>query len=644
MAKSNVGFEFPPDTSQQWDGFNQPGMEHFSGSPFEHLGREVTQNALDAYSSYPVRIDIKLIQIPTNSIPDLKDLTKALEQCKLGAKDEGKKAEAFFEGALELLKKPKIGVLQIADYNTKGVAGPCINGKPFYAMMKATGQSKKASDVATGSYGIGKFAPFTVSKLRTVFLTTLWQSEDKKNWHHYVQGKSILMSHGTAKETRRGTGFWGIKNNCLPVESIDKLPDWLVRSYKKGQAEKSAGTTLSILGFEGGKDWKNILAANIAENFFGAIQRGELEVYIEDTYEITTATLASIFASKEIVESLRDQKDEPEKFNNVQSYFEALTSTETITETTQNAHLGLCELKILMKEGLPKKIAFLRNGMLITDELRGLKRFGDFKEFSAVLECQSTKGKELLRAMEPPRHDDFEPDRLLTKKEQQHARVALQDLTKWVREMLKRHAQDPISEVTNIDELADFFGDEDELGKGKRSEEENPVGKIIIRARPIPKSKITIKAETEDSTDSGNGGEGIEGTGDGNGDGQGGKGKGKGQNNTDGGNSGTGGGGSDNDPKPNNSVIGLQNVRAIPLSASKRTIAFTPSISGEVNLILQDSGADQNYPIAVISTTKGKINSGKIEGLSVISGERFTFEVELDHDFDGTLRVVANAV
>lgn len=106
--------------------------------------------------------------------------------------------------------------------------------------------------------------------------------------------------------------------------------------------------------------------------------------------------------------------------------------------------------------------------MLITEDLDGLRKFGDFKGFVAVLECKSTKGSELLRSMEPPRHDDFEPDRLPTEKDKRKARLALKELSKWVRDMLRRHAQNPVSQVSTIDELAEFFADEGEGGANNR--------------------------------------------------------------------------------------------------------------------------------------------------------------------------------
>src|SRR3546814_21074427 len=103
----------------------------------------------------------------------------------------------------------------------------------------------------------------------------------------------------------------------------------------------------------------------------------------------------------------------------------------------------------------------------------------------------SEKGNSLLRAMEPPAHDDFEAARLSTMQQQRTARVALRELAEWVREMLKRHAQDPVAEVTEIDELAEFFGDEDKGAGGARDGDENPRGERKIRERPLPKRKST---------------------------------------------------------------------------------------------------------------------------------------------------------
>lgn len=650
---ASIGYEFPVDAADQWDGFNEPGIEHFSGNPYVYLGREVTQNPLDAAVSAPVRIEMNLIEVPTSSIPDVDDLKKIFARCASAAEQESEKAKAFFKEAIALLGKPKIPVLQISDYNTTGLVGPCENGTPYFALLKASGQSKKATGTSIGSFGIGKFAPFAVSQLRTIFVSTVWKDGD--TWRHYVQGKSILMSHyGSGKKTHKGIGFWGRRNKCLPIEGLDpKLPKWLKRAKSKADMSSQAGTTINVLGFRTIKNWERILAAAIAENFFGAISQGQLEVTIQNSITLSKETLPDLFQDKHIRDAVQDMSGEPEKFDNAQKYLMALGgSSEVIVEETQQLHLGLCELRLILGENLPKRVAVLRDGMLITEELSNLRRFGDFKEFVAVLECKSEKGLRLLRDMEPPKHDDFEPERLSSDKDRRKGQLALRELTKWVREMLKRHAQDPISEVTQIDELAEFFGDETQSDQGGGDQEENPSGDIIIRARRVdrrpdgrtndPNASSGEDASDEDSAGGGTGGKGKKSGGEGQ--------IGAGERDGDGagvgvGNNGTGAGRANGKSNTGGIVrVGLRDLRAVPLSPRRRRILFTPERSGIISLVLEDSGADANYKLEPVATSAGRIVSGKIQDVQVQAGSRVSIEVELKADFDGTLRVAADAV
>ncbi|AHE54157.1 hypothetical protein [Sphingomonas sanxanigenens] len=640
-----VGFEFPVDSSDQWDGFNDPGIEHFTGNRLQHLGREVPQNTIDAKIGSPARITVSLRKVPVKSVPGISDLKGAVARCAEAAPGEdSEKATKFFADAAKLLDGKDIHVLQLRDANTTGLRGPCVNGKPFFALMKATGQSKKIG-TSTGSYGIGKFAPFTVSELRTVFVSTVW-ADEQDQLHHYVQGKSVLMSHLDADgKTRRGTGFWGVRKQCQPVDSLTSdIPDWLSLADADGKLDGQQGTMLSIIGFTPTKGWQNVLTANIIENFFGAVSRGELEVNIEGGIVISAATLSGLLADPDVKASVSEQAGEPEKFDNVASYLRALEGgTEVHVEKSENYHLGECELRILVGENLPRRVAVLRNGMLITESLQGLIRFGDFKEFAAVLECPTEKGLELLRAMEPPRHDAFEPDRLPPDRRQQ-GRTALRELATWVRKMLARHAKDPVAEETSLDELAAFFGDEDDEGAAKQKDE-NPAGAIVIRARAVkPKLGGGTFGGSAASVDDEAGGAG-DGSGDGDGDGPGeGGGSGGGENDAGGGDRPASDGGASQQRKTQSSGLPLGDVRAVPLTPNSRRVAFTPSESGALVIELQDSGADTNYALAVHAASQGAIKDGRIEGIVAKAGARCIIDVELAQDFQGTLRVVANAI
>lgn len=630
MAKL-VGWHHPIDESDQWDGFNEPGIEHFAGSPITHLAREVNQNALDAGdTSGSVVVKINLREVLTSEIPHLEELRTNLKSCYQASKNESRKASIFFENALCELEKKKIFVLEISDFNTRGMKGPSANGTPFYAFMKAKGQSRKETDDASGSYGIGKFAPYAVSKIRTIFISTVYE-EDNGDFVQLTQGKSILMSHDQDGKRKQGVGFWGLKEKCQPVTGIQSdIPNWIQRVSKIEDLSAQKGSKLTVLCFDAIKNWELHLAVSVAENFFGAIHSGNLTVEIGEEISLDQNSIHDFFQTDSIRTLIEREKikGEPEQFDNCKNYLATLKGgTEVISEESEMRELGLCQVKILTGEGLPKKVCALRNGMFITDSLNGLKSFSDFKEFVAVFHCQSKKGNELLRAMEPPRHDDFEPDRLPTREEMLKGKAALRDLSAWIREMLKRHAKDPVSEVTELDELRDFFGDTGNSDTGKGTEEINPYGDVVIRAKPISTKvkSVALGDGVDEGSDAGEDDGGGGKTGSGGGDGRGG---------TGGGEGGSSGGGTQR------SLADINNVRAIISGATTRRIALTPVKSGKISLYIKEAGADSDYDVSITKSNVGTIETGGVI-LDVLAGSRVLIDVELNQEFSGALKVVA---
>ncbi len=495
---NTIGWHHPTDDSDQWDGFNEPGIEHFRESPVKNLAREVIQNALDAScgNEKPVSVKIKLNKVLTASIPNIDEIRKNVDYCLLGASNESPKADAFFKVATEELQKKEISVLEISDFNTLGMRGPSENGTPFFAFMKAKGTSVKDSNTAGGSYGIGKFAPYAVSKLRTVFVSSISRN-DIGELTQLTQGRAILMSHDVDTERKQGLGFWGVKHRCQPVVDVDStIPSWIARAESSALMEQKTGTKLSILSFDEPKNWQKLLTISIMENFFGAIHDNRLVVSIDDTYRLDSTTINDYFNEKNLAKEFKAneiESEDIERFNDRYNYYKAIKSN--IKESSQTTNLGSCELKILLDENLPKKVCVLRNGMFISESIVGLRSFSDFKEFSAVFTCNDSEGNGLLRAMEPPRHDDFKPELLTGDAEKLKGKKAIKEIAKMVREALNRHAKDPVSDITSIDELKDFFGDENETGGGKNNEEADPSGSIIIRAKQMKsKSLASTKA------------------------------------------------------------------------------------------------------------------------------------------------------
>jgi hypothetical protein len=655
-----VGFHFPVYESDQWDGFNDSGMEHFAGDPFVHLGRETTQNSIDAPASEddPVRVRFSQISIPVKDIPNLEQLSSAITSCHSAASEDGEKAKQFFDHAKEIINKKNITILKVEDFNTNGVKGPCKNGTPFFALLKATGQSKKESDTSAGSFGIGKFAPFNLSRLRTIFISTVWK-DDLGDLHHYVQGKSRLMSFVDAEgKTHQATGFWGEIERCQPVTGgPERVAKWLRRAENRASlSSKDVGTTLYVLGFPDIPEWREILAATIAENFFGAIDGGKLVVEIDEGFTLTKTSLQTVFEDPGIGNVVQTKLFNPETWAHARAYYQALTSADAIRETKEQLELGQMEVRILVRDKLPKTVGVLRHGMFITDSFESLKRFPDFKDFIAVLRCVSAKGNKLLREMEPPRHDSFEPARLIDKKREAQGRRALREVGQWVRDMLKRHARDPVSDVTRLDEMAEFFSDDETEADSSNKNEVNPAGVIKIAAKRLKSESSTGFerrrenyggadgeggfAEEGDSGAFGSAGGGANAGDDIGGDHAGTKGSESRGSDDDG-----AAAGGDKGESAGRKPIELHNVRAVPVTSKKRRIAFSPSESGELLVSIQAAGADRNRSLMIASTTSScVIVNGSLSGLKVDKNERISLEIELTEEYIGAVKVVANAV
>ena len=246
--KKNIGWHFPESGGGAYDGFNEAGIETFSGERFRSLAREILQNSLDAATTEKVTVEFEVIPIPRSKFPGLSELGKAISRC---SKEPSVKADSkanaaiFFKHAKEIVEAPKISCLRIRDSGTTGLRGP-VNGPTgqWFAITKGRGLSEGKDPVAGGSFGIGKSAPFTVSDLRTIFYSTRYEENGKPV--ERALGKCILTSQ-TMKPGiyTSGTGYYGISEKGIPLEGAD-IPEGL-RVIGHGD-----GTQILIGGFSGG--------------------------------------------------------------------------------------------------------------------------------------------------------------------------------------------------------------------------------------------------------------------------------------------------------------------------------------------------------------------------------------------------------
>lgn len=607
-----VGWHFPSSGGGSDDGFNDAGIETYTGAPFEGLAREIIQNSLDASIDGKSKVTVKfeLIEIKRDEFPDADGLFDILKQCHKESKGKDKKETEFFRIATQTLNvtNDKVTCLKISDSGTTGLCGDYEKRQgPWHAITKGKGITDKRDPTAGGSYGIGKNAPFTVSRLRTVFYSSRYK--EGKETVYRAQGKSILKSHSMGGGGwTQGTGFYGIKDGCQPL--VGKIPEIL--------RPKEQGCVVLVAGFDAVQDWQRIISTTVIANYFCAIDQGKLKVAIRDqggkTRIIEQNTLRECFET-----ALKWDVDS-ESIKNSFDYYQAMKSPDSSVKDKEFALLGHCKMWVLMQEGAPKKVALLRKtGMLITDSQKGLMRWVGHADFVGVFMCESPKGNELLRAMENPQHNAFEPERAIESKRKQ-CKKALKEMCDWIRSCIDSLAKPEETEVSPIDELAEFFPDLDAPETIAGDEERDIEGEPVFSPKPI-KHKVTVDAESEADGEDGGAGEN---------DGQGGEGSGHGS-----GHGGGTGGTGDRGGKAQHANIRDVRVVADAVDGKRKTVYFTPTQSGNIDvqvLVVGDDGNTEKTPLQ---------NPDEFRSVEVRKGDRVSLKAIFAEDVRESIMVRA---
>ena len=482
-----IGWRFPPTDGGLGHGFNDPGIAHFAGAPMQSLARETIQNSLDAAleANKPVHVSFELIDLSPEHI-GREELVSAINAYKVRA-DGDPVVTSALEEALQSVLPNTIPCLRVSDRNTTG-----LRDKHWRALVKMQGVSFKPEiEGAGGSHGIGKYAPFAVSAPRTVFYWSCFRSNGKD--HERFQGKSVLMSHESKDggETQ-GTGFFGFREDCREMKQ--EVPHTF-RILDQDGRRPVQGTSVAIIGFRETKDWRRRVAASAIGNFFYAIGTRRLTVIVEpdDPNNVTDIEIDSN-SLEDWFQHLAEVGEQDDLENGLREAraFWKLSQDEPAAEK-QDADLGHCRLWIRAAEGMPNKVAFVRQtGMLVTTQQPGLIRFPGFREFAALCVFEDPAGNELLRRMENPAHDKFEPERL-PPAERARGRNALKRITAWIRSEIGKQVGPPEGgKKTVLSELAVYLPDyqPEELfdegdGAGESSGEPGFGERVAVKLKPV---------------------------------------------------------------------------------------------------------------------------------------------------------------
>ena len=655
MTTQDIGWHFPPTGGGEAAGWNHSGIAHFNGRPLDSLARETIQNSLDARARLgePVHVSFELKDLTRAQFAGHSELTGAVEAC-LGAVDDDPKAEVALRSALRMLGEDTTTFLHISDRNTTGLLG-----ERWHTLVKKPGTSYKPGVVGSGgSQGIGKYSPFAASPLRTVFYWSRYEVEGAPV--EVFQGKTILTVHRRDGQEVHGTGFYGVRDDCLELRN-EAVPV-RIRQIEDGIGPGN-GTSLWVAGFPAGSDWRRRVGRSVVANYFPAIQQGLLTVTVEPDdlsdqdewmLEINADTLDQWF--EHLVDDQAMSTDEAEELAEAQ-LFSNLMQNEgpTVVMDPPDPDLGAPKLWIVAAaeagdEALPNKVALIRGaGMLITAQQKRIGNFRNLRDYAAVCLFDASDGNanEFLKGMEGPQHNQFEPDRM---EDPERGHRALERLRAWIREQLGEYAAAPRVEVSEeITELAHLLPLDDpgpfkpppNAGNGERAGEKAFGEMGAVRVKPIKARVQPLQLDDDDDDDPN--ADGSDGTdvgdsgGASQGDGGGGEnGGGAGDGDAEGG-TGPRGGGRGTTP------IEIRAVRVLPVDdhENRCRVSFTPSITGSVQLQIEEAGDSTALKRPDLKVFVNGVER-QLDSFEVTAEERVTLEIEGDEPLrDRAWRVVA---
>ena len=471
-------WSFPSKNHGEIEGYANPGMEMFKGNPLQALTREICQNSLDAEDGdKTVEVEFEKYDIDQVAFPGMMEMGRIVRLCQeFWQENANKKTRVFLDNALDTMKKSKLCVLRVSDYNTVGLSGAYVTGKqisPWIKLVKGNAISTKEGDSA-GSYGIGKAAAFVNSAFQTVFYRTM-----SKDGEVAAQGVARLMSFEDANSKdddpiRRSVGYYGNPHDNMPVKNISQL-DAICRRDR-------VGTDLFIPGFTGvtedGK-WVTKMICEILDNFLMSVHNEKIVVRIQDK-EINKETLRYFIAQNEKV-----AKD-AYYFNKV-----LMSSCDKVIDDYLEFHdMGRLHLRLLYENGLNKKILVVRKSGMKISEIPGLPKS---ISYTGILELEGYELNVFFREMENPQHNRWEPNR---HPESARAKQYKNEVEEWVKQKINEHIENlagsevdfdtgdlfSASKVPSVDEFSD------------KQTQENIVDTVnSIDVTLVEKKKSTIK-------------------------------------------------------------------------------------------------------------------------------------------------------
>jgi hypothetical protein len=455
-----------------------------------------------------------------------------------------------------------------------------------------------------------------------VFYSTLYGTPEGSKFA--LQGKVQLVSHlDTEGVERAARGYWGHPDNFFrAVEDPELAPSWLRRDEK--------GTSVFSIGFRGRDDWIDRMTVPLLSNFFVAVDDGEIEFDVGGGTRLVNAETLNGLLSDAAIEAEADESSYGDDFRLARQLYHCRKSDDAVTKRFRVDDLGEFSASILVEEGLPKRVAIVRNGMLISQSLEHFgdkfARFPGARDFIMLVEPADDEASKVLKSLENPQHNAFSAGRLDDPAKQKKVTRAMKRLIHEIRILIRENAEISGGDAVKLDELGEFFADAGSEEARIPSAENDPETIRFTpakRARPKPKRPVAHDSNGDEGgagNDQGTGGAGTDGKGGGSGAGDGGDGT--------------------RGPRP---VVRLATIRNVEKSPRVRKVFFTPDETGDIELTFLATGVYDETELKVANVsgaTNCSANRGRVH-ISVNQGTRVEIDVTFDDDYTGPLEVCA---
>lgn len=612
---------FLKNEASKVEGLAYAGFETFRGSPYRSCARETGQNSRDAAAGDgPVHVSFKLLSIDRAEVPFADALQHSILAC-LDAPGDGK-TKLHLERAYGAITAQKIKILEISDRHTTGLTGPTTDPTSvFTALVKGDGVTNKSDATSAGSFGIGKNAAYAVSDLQTVIYTSCYSDIPAGEIKFAAQGRLRLISHTDGAEKLSAEGYWG-NADFSAIEDKSEVPSWLSRD--------EIGTSIFSVGFRETENWDSRMILSLVTNFFLAIDRNEIEFTVGDSMRINQASIDSVLASPNLQE-IATAADESDELKRARLLLDCTRSEASTKHTINVPELGDFTLSLLIEKDLPREVHVLRNGIYIADNFlkfaEPMKRFPATREFIAVLEPSQTaagyKPSSLLKQLENPAHDAFEPERIIDKQEREAARKAIKNLIKQVRKIIRSAAKIDDTHRSQLNELSQLFAEGGSAPGGEgEDDEKDPEGFTYGKAHKGSRKR--------------NFGLPVPGAGEGVGAGT------RGKKSTK-----TKAPGGIGDPRlGGRTTMPLQAIRSIltdPQNACKRRVFLTTESDGEIELTIAAFGLKEDVVLVVADASVGEVVNGRIK-TNAKAGQRIIVDLTFAEPFGGPIELSARAL